>query len=276
MCLVCAEIFGMMIPVHIIGLLYTIIFLKEVKQEKKADAVYDNMAMETEGSNTTTLEIQEPTPEKSKNACLEFFDLRLAVQCIKTFLKKRDYGIRTILILLMVMHFVTHGMSNGEVQNIFLYQRVKLGWDITKSTYHNVYSIVLGLIGTLLATLVLSKYFKVADIILTLISTGLTIISRIIYSIVTSTVGFFIGTTVDFCSSVKFLGVRAVVSKLVPTEDLSTMFAVMGLFEAFAGMVFPYIYPTYYQYLLKDKNRDVSEIFNLTAGLALIAFITYS
>lgn len=265
-----------MIPVHIIGLLYTIIFLKEVKQEKKDDGAYDNPALETENGNMAALEIQEPLPEKTRNACLEFFDLRLAIQCIKTFLKKRDYGVRTIIVLLMLMHFVTFGMSNGEIQNIFLYQRVNLGWDVDFNTYHNVYTIVLGLIGTLLAVGVLSKYFKITDIVLTMISTALTFVSRVIYSVVTTTVGFFVGSTVDFCTSVKYLGVRAIISKLVPIEDLSTMFAVMGLFEALAGIVFPYIYPTYYSFLLKTTGRNISEIFNLSAGLSLIAFITYS
>lgn len=266
----------MMVPVHIIGLLYAIIFLKEVP--KKDDAAYDNPALETElpsRSNESTLQIDVPTVKESKNACLEFFDLRLAVQCIRTFLKKRDYGARPILILLMVMHFLTHGTTLGESQNIFLYQRVVLNWDIDTNTYHNVFSIVMGLLGTLLAVGVLSKYLKVPDIMLTLFSTFLTIVSRIIYFVVTTTVGFFIGTAVDFCFSVKMLGVRAIVSKLVPTEDLSTMFAIMGLFEAFAGVVFPYIYPTYYQYLLVEKNRSVSEMFLLSAELTLIAFITY-
>lgn len=123
----------MMIPVHIIGLLYIIIFLKEVKQDKKSDAAYDNPAMETELSNRnneSTLHIEEPTVAETKNACLEFFDPRLAVQCIRTFLKKRDYGVRPIIILLMAMHFLNNGMSMGETQNLFLYQRVKLNWDI--------------------------------------------------------------------------------------------------------------------------------------------------
>jgi hypothetical protein len=126
------------------------------------------------------------------------------------------------------MHFVINGVVNGETQNIFLYQRSKLNWDIDTNTYHSVFSIVLGLIGTLLMIGVLSKYLQITDIVLTIISTVLTIISRFIYSIVTTTVGFFAGTAIDFTFSVKLLTVRAIISKLVPTDDLSTMFAVMG------------------------------------------------
>lgn len=134
----------------------------------------------------------------------------------------------------------------------------------------------MGLFGTLLMVGLLSKYFKIPDIVLTLISTALTFVTRIIYSFVTTTVGFFIGTGVDFCAGVKLLGVRAVISKVVPTEDLSTMFAVMGLFEALSGMVFPWAYPTYYQFLLTRSNRDISEMFHMSAALTLIAFIVYS
>jgi MFS transporter, PCFT/HCP family, solute carrier family 46, member 3 len=263
-------------------LLYAIFYLKEVKQEKAEDAAYDNPAMETDlplpnRNNESRLQISEPpTVEEAKNVCLEFFDPRLALECIKSFVKKREYGVRSIIILLMSMHFLTNGVANGETQNLFLYQRAKLNWDIDYHTYHTVFSIVLGLVGTLLMIGVLSKYMKISDIVLTMLSTALTFTSRVIYSFATTTVGFFAGTAVDFTFSVKFLTVRSIISKLVPSEDLSTMFAVMGLFEAFAGVIFPYLYPTFYQYLLADSSRDVSEMFMLSAGFVLISFITYS
>lgn len=272
----------MMIPFHIIGLLYAIFFLKEVKKdESKDEAAYDNPALEVTElpSRIGNIEIDEPEKLKktSKNACLEFFDPRLAIQCVKSLLKKRDYGVRSIIILLMLMHFVTNGITVGETQNIFYYQRVVLGWDIATNTYHNVFSIVLGLTGTVIMVGLLSKYWKIQDIVLTLISTAFTLASRVVYSVVKSTVGFFIGTAVDFTFSVKFLGVRSIISKIVPTEDLSTMFALMGLCEAFASLVFSYIYPTFYQYLLSNKNtRDVSEMFHLSLTLITIALITYS
>lgn len=277
-----SELFGMMIPVHIIGVIYTLVFLKEIKSKAPEDAAYENHGLETElpsRSQESTLQIHEtPTVEESKkNACLEFFDPRLANQCIKTFFKKREYGMRSVIILLMLMHFVTNGINLGESQNVFLYQRQKLHWDVDYHIYNNVFSIVMGLIGTLLSVGVLSKYLKVPDIVLTLISTCLTFISRIVFSFATETIGYFIGTAVDFCSSVKILGVRAIVSKLVPTEDLSTMFAIMGLFEALSGLVFPYIYPTYYQYLYDNiPRRDVSEMFHMSAAFVLITFIVYS
>lgn len=270
----------MMIPVHIIGLIYAFVFLKEVKEEKSPEnAAYDNPAMETElpnRNNASTLQIAEQEVEKSKNFCMEFFDPRLANQCVTCFFKKREYGARPIIILLMLMHFIVNGVANGETQNMFLYQRAKLNWDIDTSTYHSVFSIVAGLIGTLLAVGVLSKYLKVDDIVLTILSTILTVVSRFVYSVVTTTAGFFTGTAIDFTFSVKLLTVRSIISKIVSTDDLSTMFAVMGLFEACAGVVFPYVYPTYYQFLLSESTRDISEMFMLSAGLMLICLITYS
>lgn len=205
----------MMIPVHVTGILYTIIFLKEVKPKA------GQLTMESElqnSNNNVTLQISDVTIEKPKNACLEFFDPRLANQCIKSFVKKRDYGVRSILILLMVIHFITYGALQGEASNIILYQRVKFGWDITTSTYNNVFTIVISSFGMILMIGVLGKYLKVPDIVLCLISTAMTFTSKVIYSFVTTTVGYFIGTAVDFCSNVKILGTRAIVSKLVPAR----------------------------------------------------------
>lgn len=152
----------MMIPVHIIGLIYTLVFLKEVKPKATEDAAYDNPAMENEltsRSQESTLQIHETAivEESKRNACLEFFDPRLANQCVKTFFKKREYGVRSIIILLMLMHFITNGINLGESQNAFLYQRQKLRWDVDTHIYNNVFAIVLGLIGTLLMVGVLSK-----------------------------------------------------------------------------------------------------------------------
>lgn len=134
----------------------------------------------------------------------------------------------------------------------------------------------MSLFGTIFFVGFLSKYLKIADIILTLISTFLTIVSRIIYSFVRETIWFFFGTAVDFAFSVKLLAVKSIISKLVPSEDLSTMFAIMGLFEALSSLIFSYIYPTFYQFLLSDKTHDVSDMFILSATLCTIGFITYS
>lgn len=273
-----------MIPIHVIGLLYALYFLKEPAKEKSGEeAGHDNAGMtlemtETNEGNTTlnrTADELLNNEAKRRNVCLEFFDPQLAIYCIRSFIKKRKYGLRRIIVLLMIMHFVVNGITQGETQNLFLYARVKLNWDVDKYVFHNVFTIVMGLIGTTLAVGVLSKLFKVADIILVIISTILSIICRGFYIFATTTLAFFTGTGIDFMYSVKFLGVRSVISKIVPTEDLSTMFAIMGLFEALAGFVFPYIYPTFYQYLLKNPDHDLSEIFALSGVLLIISLVVY-
>lgn len=270
-----------MIPIHVIGLLYAFFYLKEVKKPKEIEnAAYDNQAMTVEvtdiSKNSSHL---EETPQTSlsshKNACVEFFDPQLAIYCIKSFIKKRENGLRQIIILFMLMHFVTYGVSGGEAQNLFLYVRSKLEWDVDKYVYHNVFTIISGLIGTSFAVGVLSKLFKVADIFLVILSTIMSIICRVVYILANKTIIFFIGTAIDFTYAVKGIAVRSIISKIVPSDDLSTMFAIMGLFEALSGFVFPYIYPTYYQFLLKSKSHDLSEIYMLSGILFIITAIVY-
>lgn len=126
-----------MISVHILGFVYAVSYLKEVPAKKKA--AYDNPALEIETAGGT---VQEREPEK--NFFLEFFDPSLAKQCFRCLFKNRDFGVRIVLILLLLMHFLMNGMMQGETQNLFLYQRAKFGWDIDLSTYHNVFSIAMG------------------------------------------------------------------------------------------------------------------------------------
>lgn len=271
-----------MIPVHIAGLFYAIFYLKEVKVKKEIDkdnkevAAYDNAAMDIEitaKNNTETLPTTNQN-EKNSSACAEFFDPQLAIGCIRSFLKKRENGLRTIIILIMTMHFMMNGVSQGEAQNLFLYVRAKLSWDVDTYVYHNVFTIVAGLIGTTLAVTILSKLFKMADIFLVLISTIMSAVCRVFYVLATTKVSFFVGTAVDFMFSLKLLGVRSIISKIVPSDDLSTMFAIMGLFEALSGFIFPWVYPTFYQYLLTNK-LDVSQMFELSGVLFLLAFFVY-
>jgi Major Facilitator Superfamily len=275
------ELFGAMIPVHVFGFLYAIFYLKEVKIQEKT-AAYDNPAMTEEtlnSNNVSTLEIDSQDVKKSErkilNAIAEFFDPQLAIKCISSLLKKRENELRRILIIFMVLHMLSNGVSQGEAQNLFLYVRAKLSWDVSTYVYHNVFTAICGLIGTSFAVGLLSKILKVADIYLVLMSTLLSIICRGIYFGASKTSIFFSGTAVDFTFSVKFLAVRSLISKIVPSDDLSTMFAVMGLFEALAGFVFPIIYPMYYQFLLKTPEHDIAEMFLMSNCFLIIGFFVY-
>jgi len=269
-----AELFGMLIPVHVIGFIYALFVLKEVKPKATADEGHDNAAgpvdkEQPNRNNESTLEL----PVK-RNLCREFFDPKLAIHCVKSFFKQRPYGVRSIIILLMLMHFVTIGITQGETSFTIFYQRTKFTWDADLNAYHNVFAIVTGLVGTIIAIGFLSKFLNVPDILLALISTGLSIVSRLAYGIARDTITFFIGTAIDFTAGIKFLGVKSIVSKVVPSDDLSTMFAIMGLFEALSGMVFPFIYPTLYVKFVTD-NIDVALLFYLSAILFAAAFIVY-
>lgn len=274
------ELFGSMIPIHVFGFIYAILYLKEVKVSKVAleNAAYDNPAMAIEMS-ATPLQVDEEqiikTGKKWRNAVMEFFDPQHAIKCVTSLLKQRENKLRRILIIFMVMHMLCNGISQGEAQNLFLYVRSKFSWDVDTYVYHNVFTAICNLVGTSLAVGVLSKLFKVDDIFLVLISTLLSIICRGVYIGATKTSHFFAGTAIDFTFSIKFLAVRSIISKVVPGDDLSTMYAIMGLFEALAGFIFPFIYPTFYQFLLKNPHHDVSEIFMLSGFLLIVAFGAY-
>lgn len=264
-----------MIPFHIIGFLYAIFYLKEpAKQEKKEQSAYDNEGMTIEMTSTTDTAQNRNDMDaqaKSSNACAEFFDPRHAIYCIRSFIKKRKHHLRTIIIIFMLMHFLTYGITQGETQNLFLYVRSKLNWDVDFYVYHNVFTIVMGLIGTSIAIGILSKLLNFADITLIIVSTVFSIFCRGIYIFAKTTIQFFSGTAIDFMYSVRSMATRSTISKIVPAEDLSTMFAIMGLFEALSGILFPYVYPTFYTFLYNDPHHDISEIYILSLILLVIS-----
>lgn len=264
-----------MIPIQILGLAYTLFVLKEPKPYSGKKDTEATTSTEILDQGATSLEnIIADKVEEPKNACLEFFDPQLAIQCFRSFLKKRPFGIRRILIILMFMHFITIGVVQGEAPLNLFFQRETFNWDVGYHVMNNVFQIVMGLIGVAFAVGFLSKILKIQDIVLVIISSIFTISAKIIYSLSTSTVMFFIGTATDFTSNVKFLGVKSMISKLVTTEDLGTMYSVLGLFEAISIFVFAYSYPKFFEFL-HENGYKLNHIYQLSAILVSIALIAY-
>lgn len=186
------------------------------------------------------------TVENSKNLCLEFFDLKLAKECIAIMYKKRENVLRPLLLALLAAHFLLLSIPLGENNINYFFQRKVLNWDADYFSYNAAFGIACATFGTVLFVGLMGKIFKVGDIFQALLSVLLSIISRICYVTFHTTPGYIAGTFIDFASSVKLLVTRSLISKVVQEDEIATAYSLMGVLEAAAGFVFAIVYSTLY------------------------------
>lgn len=184
----------MCIPINLIGVLYIIFVLKEVKREKPetdADGI-DNAGFETttdgvtrlndtQNSNghnnlTTETEAKEPT-----NFFVDFFNPVVAVQCLEVLTRKRENNGRIVVIFLFIMYFVAIGPAFGEEPNEYNFTRIQLNWDGILYSAFATYGNALSLVGTIIMVTVLSKLLKCSDPFLGIVGTCLSCVSRVLY-----------------------------------------------------------------------------------------------
>ena len=203
-------------PIYVVGFLYIIYFLKEVKTPVCEKEGIDNTACEID--STDQIDNQNALEEK-KNVCAEFFNPELPLNCIKVFLKKRVSPIRIVLIMVIICHFLNVSVPMGEGTNSYLLIRKVLNTDTNFFSYYTAYGTILAIFG-MLVMVGLNKILNIKDIILLSMINCVTIISKIIFTQAKSKQDFYIAAAVDFCGGSKFTVAKTFVSKLVPATDL--------------------------------------------------------
>ena len=176
----------------------------------------DNAACEIESTNQ--IENQNES-EKKKNCCAEFFDPELPISCIKVLLKKRVSPIRTVLILIVICHFLNISVNQGEGDIAELLIRKVLNTDASFFSFYTAYRTFLAILG-MLVMMGLNKIFKVKYIVMLLMINCVSLISKTIYTKSTDKLGFYIAAAVDFCGGSTFAVAKSFVSKLIPASDL--------------------------------------------------------
>lgn len=182
----------MCIPINLIGVLYIIFVLKEVKREKPAieRSGVDNAGFENT-SNDNILHIREAQitngrhlpneEEKKNNFIVDFFNPIAAVQCVQVIMRKRENQGRAIVILLFVMYFIAIGPAFGEEPNEYNFTRIQLNWGGIPYSTFATYGNALSLVGTVVMITLFSKLLKFSDALLGIIGTTLSSVSRILY-----------------------------------------------------------------------------------------------
>ncbi|CAO1411836.1 unnamed protein product [Diamesa hyperborea] len=274
------KLFALCVTIYVLGILYIIFVLKEVKVEIKSDKKEEKSGVDNPTFvNGSTMDIAkkevvnkgEVAPLPDKGFIREFFDPTLALALIDVVFKKRDGLARTLLLLIIGCNIVFLA-SLGENDLTYLYTRLKLNWDGIQFSLHITYSTVIALFGTLLMVGVFSKMMKISDPLIGVVSTLLTLISKPIYAFSTTTLMFYVGTTIDIFVSTKAIAIKSIVSKCVPSDELGKMYSVLGIIDSIDAFIFPSLYSIVY---LNFVDSFPGAIYIFSEFFFILTFIMY-
>lgn len=106
----------------------------------------------------------------------KWFDITLVTDCVKVLTKKRDFNMRTILILTLVVFFINFGAA-GDLESALNIAILKFNWISNLGTWV-AYDLLTTLLGTLLAMGVLSKRLGVSDFLICVFSVCFTLVAK--------------------------------------------------------------------------------------------------
>ncbi|XP_041776449.1 thymic stromal cotransporter protein isoform X1 [Anopheles merus] len=241
-----------------IGLLYGLFVLKEPVDTKRTST--PNVSNEVDAKST------KPTLH-------QLFDIGLVVDCVKVFLKKRDFNCRNILYLTLLAYFINYG-ALGDAESAAILAYSQFSWITNLGTWIS-YDLLTTMLGTLLAMGVLSKRLGVSDAMICVFSVCFSLVGKPIMAIAVSTVKpylYYVATSIDVFEGSKMIAIRSIVSKLVGQDEIGKMLSILGIVDSAQVAIYPTIYSTVY---LKSQSFFIGSVFLLSEAFLLVSLGIY-
>ncbi|ENN81244.1 hypothetical protein YQE_02338, partial [Dendroctonus ponderosae] len=165
-------------------------------------------------------EPKRPIKESKKNFLLDIFDTRHAIDTFKLILKKSPGNDRLFIVLLLLGMFVYTLVNVGEDSVFFLYTRGFLNWSIVQYTSFLTANTLIHLVGTIIAVPLFTKFLKLHDLVILLLSFLDKIVCNIFFGIAQDSVLMYVGAAVSLITGVTSISLRSLATKVVSENDL--------------------------------------------------------
>ncbi|GAB0091592.1 uncharacterized protein DMENIID0001_064480 [Sergentomyia squamirostris] len=243
-------LFLLCLVIYIVGIIYTIFFIKEVpapstQQEKQPETIGVNLE-----NGTETAAVAEDA--KKKNVCLEFFDPTLLKDCIKVVTRKREGNRQLMIILLIAAYFTFLGPPLGETDFIYPFARKKFNWGAVEYTLFLTYSTFIALVGTVIMISFVSKFLKCSDALIGVISTIGTVISKPILAFAATATGYYVGTVIDLFLGCRPIALKSILSTFVDPNEIGRVYSILGIMESLVQFIFPAMYSAVYIHTIES------------------------
>ncbi|XP_063821285.1 proton-coupled folate transporter-like [Ostrinia nubilalis] len=190
--------------------------------------------------------------EKSKgngfvNFFREFFDVGLVLDTFKVAFKKGAGNRRLRVSLLLIVVCVVFGPMHGEFMIMYLFTRMRFNWDEVQYSMWSTYSIVTNLVGTAFSMSLFSKYMKLDDTLLGIISCTSKVVAAFAYAFARNDLEIYLAPLLEILNGTSFIAMRSIATKLVSGEEFGKVNSLFGLAEAMMPLVYGPLYSKVYR-----------------------------
>jgi len=184
-------------------------------------------------------------PRSTVRRYLSIFDWHQLKEVMKTTMKRRQYSLRRVILLLIFLMLLNVTIFS-ESSIMYLYARKQFSWDEQQFTKFTTCVILVSGVSLFLAMPLLSLYWKVHDATIGVLATLSKITSLVIISIAPNGWVLFLGACCGFLSSLAAIVIRSMLSKVVSKAELGKVFSLLASLEAavplFAAPLFTTVY----------------------------------
>ncbi|KAF5269814.1 hypothetical protein FQR65_LT05860 [Abscondita terminalis] len=169
-------------------------------------------------------------------------NLKETFNTFKSLFKPHQTNRRAQIIVLMALAVVVLGPFLGETTVLYLYTRFRFTWDEIKYSIFYTYYCIAHLIGAMVALSLFTKYLRLDDALLGVISSVSKILGGIMYILARIPELFYVGTLLEVFNGTAFVASRSILTKLVSQEELGKVNSLFGIAESLTGLIYG---PTY-------------------------------
>jgi len=178
---------------------------------------------------------------------IDFFDLKHVKEAIRvTFKRRNDDNQRNEIILLFVIMVIILGPLSGEQTLMYLLVRVKFGWNEVDFSVFSTYYFICNLVGIGFTLWILVNRLAIDDRLIGAIGCLSKGLASFVYAFAPTEFLFYLGPIVDIFHGTSLVAFRAILSKLVPANQLGQALAVSSLVETILPAIFRPLYSVIY------------------------------
>ncbi|XP_045459996.1 proton-coupled folate transporter-like [Harmonia axyridis] len=188
--------------------------------------------------------------EKPRGFLTDFFHIEHVKSTFQMCFKTGPKNRKKKMIIIMILCMLIQGQFHGEYAVLYLFTRIKFKWDEVDYSYYNGVHFCIQTLGTIFAMKYFIKYLKMDDALIGCIGVGGKLLACIIYILAPSAIYFYIGAFVDIFHGTVHVVLRALMSKIVSSEELGQSNSVFGICEAAMPLLSGPLYSTIYNYTI--------------------------
>ncbi|CAH2267017.1 proton-coupled folate transporter-like [Pararge aegeria] len=177
-------------------------------------------------------------------------DFKLIKTMISECFKKRPNHGRAQILLLTFANSLSIFILMGQMSLDYLYTRQKLHWAIQQFTIYSATHTTISFFGSFFGVMLVQRFFKVTDLAFATVAFLSASTEFLINAFATASWHMYTSAGISLFRGLSAPLIRSLLSKILPTQDIAKVFALMCAMEGVSPLISPEIYNSLYAYTI--------------------------